>query len=345
MHSELRYGDECGMPFSDFISKVKEMFDIYYEGIRAFTETRKLRFLLESIDSPAIQPAIESLKAQLAVDPDSWTFVSAANHLAAQISPVPKVHEQSTVPQGDVPSVKKRYSKDEGDAVPLYKKRYTDEEWALLSAEEISQIRASLPPGKWARRGCRPPRKNDTIIAHQSQKRAEEITRESKELRKELTREWKERSILALSGKKRTYPGDDNPTVSTNISGGDSLASQISFVPKGGESSMDRKRDAVPLYKKKRYSDEEWSLLSPEERSQIFASLPPGKWARRSGGPPGKKETVLAQQHQKQAEAITRLKELRKADSAFYSKKRTHPDDDHPTASTNISGGDDRKNK
>ena len=65
---------------------------------------------------------------------------------------------------------------------------------------------------------------------------------------------------------------------------------------------MDRKRDAVPLYKK-RYTDEEWALLSAEEISQIRASLPPGKWARRSGGPPGKKETVLAQQHQKQAEA------------------------------------------
>ena len=88
------------MPFSIFISKVKEMFNIYHSCGEEMTESAKLRFLWDTVSCPTLQPTVETLKAQLGQDPNSWNFVSAANHLASQIVPAPAGCQLSEVRHG-----------------------------------------------------------------------------------------------------------------------------------------------------------------------------------------------------------------------------------------------------
>jgi hypothetical protein len=52
------------MAFSEYISKVKEMFNIYFECNEAFSETRKLRFLWELINRDRVTPLRPQLGSQ-----------------------------------------------------------------------------------------------------------------------------------------------------------------------------------------------------------------------------------------------------------------------------------------
>jgi hypothetical protein len=85
LHATLHYKNERAMKFTDFISKVKEMFDIYQDCGEPQTESAKLRFLWDKVDSATLQIPIEVIKADLSRDSTSWTFVTSCDHLASQI--------------------------------------------------------------------------------------------------------------------------------------------------------------------------------------------------------------------------------------------------------------------
>jgi len=62
----------------------------------------KLRFLLEKVQSPELKVTIEAIKSAVALDANSYTFTSAANHLSAQIKPrVANGRSLSSVSVGD----------------------------------------------------------------------------------------------------------------------------------------------------------------------------------------------------------------------------------------------------
>jgi hypothetical protein len=86
LHATLHYKNERAMKFTDFITKVKEMFDIYQDCGEPQTESAKLRFLWDKVDSAYLQIPMEVIKAALSHDSNSWTFVTACDHLASQIA-------------------------------------------------------------------------------------------------------------------------------------------------------------------------------------------------------------------------------------------------------------------
>jgi hypothetical protein len=85
LHETLHYKNERAMKFSDFISKAKQMFNIYEDCKETQPESAKLRFLWQKVDNQELQPAIEAMRAQLGQNASAWTFVTACDHLASQI--------------------------------------------------------------------------------------------------------------------------------------------------------------------------------------------------------------------------------------------------------------------
>jgi hypothetical protein len=211
MYSVLHYKDERSMPFSDYISKVKEMFNIYFECNEAFSETRKLRFLWGSIKATTLQPAIESLKAQLAVDPDSWTFVSAANHLASQIAPLPKGRQLSEVRSGDGGgSSAKGIPVDRNGNLKLH--GYSAQAWGQLSRENKNRIfeeRQKQGKGSKSPKGRR---SGPKLTRNAQAKKMDELAKALKQQKK---------IVAALSGKKRADYSTDDSSSASNTSTAD----------------------------------------------------------------------------------------------------------------------------
>ena len=131
----LHYKNERAMKFSDFISKAKQMFNIFEECKEPQPETVKLRFLWDKVQSPPLQSAIDAMKANLGQDPAAWTFVQACDHLASQITA-----EGPTRAQFAASAIESAAS----DASPILMKNgkvntgaYSKEEWwDVLSGEE-----------------------------------------------------------------------------------------------------------------------------------------------------------------------------------------------------------------
>ena len=137
LHSTLHYKDERALSFTSYISKVKEMFNIFQECGEEYTEQAKLRFLWSSIHSPSLQPTIESIKASLGRDPDSWSFVDAANHIASQIPAKKNGRQLSSVSRRDG---NKDSAQSGGDGIRL---SYPPDEWRRLSPEMQAKVRAA----------------------------------------------------------------------------------------------------------------------------------------------------------------------------------------------------------
>ena len=93
----LHYRNEKALAFNVFISKSKKLFNIFDECDESIPEQKKLRFLWESIKDPKLTPTIEAIKASLNRDPDSWSFVDTADHLASQIPAVNKASHLSSL--------------------------------------------------------------------------------------------------------------------------------------------------------------------------------------------------------------------------------------------------------
>jgi hypothetical protein len=142
LQEKLHYKNERAMPFSDFISKVKEMFNIFADCGEPHPESAKLRFLWERVSSPILLPTVDAMKAQLGQDETAWKFVAACDHLASQI------------PADGGQRVKYATSaldrSGTGDATSaitnngkISTRNYTKEEWWGLSDEERKQVTAA----------------------------------------------------------------------------------------------------------------------------------------------------------------------------------------------------------
>ena len=87
LRDTLHYKSEGAMPFASFLSKCQKMFNLFEQTGEPYGEPAKLRFLFDKVQNAELRPAVEALKNSISINPDSHTFSSAANHLAAQVKP------------------------------------------------------------------------------------------------------------------------------------------------------------------------------------------------------------------------------------------------------------------
>ena len=87
LRDTLHYKSESAMPFATFLSKCQRMFNLFEQTGEPYVEPAKLRFLFDKVQNAELRPAVEALKNSISIDPNSHTFSSAANHLAAQVKP------------------------------------------------------------------------------------------------------------------------------------------------------------------------------------------------------------------------------------------------------------------
>ena len=74
------------MPFESFLSKTKNMFNMFEEAGEGYTPHGKLRFLLEKCkDAAALSTLLAAIEAQVSVKPDEYTFDTASSALSTKI--------------------------------------------------------------------------------------------------------------------------------------------------------------------------------------------------------------------------------------------------------------------
>jgi len=195
MSKTLHYKDERSLTFSNYIGKVKEMFNIYLECGEPKPDAEKLRFLWDTIQSPQLLPCIVSIKTDLGKDADSWDFIKVANFLASQVIPVAKGRQLSEVRVAgtDVP-------RDADGNIRLH--GYSPQEWRSLSEAARTAIGEARNKAKKGgkRRG----------------KGGGQQSKDFKKLTKTVKRQGK--VIAALSGKKRTIADSDDGNTSSDSS-------------------------------------------------------------------------------------------------------------------------------
>jgi hypothetical protein len=111
----LHYKDERAMTFQTFLVRTRHMFNI-------FEEVAKIRFLLDGVRNTELQPIVQAIRAGMTLDPNTYTFTTAANMITSQVTP----KETNRIVSG--------LGKESGDNVktdflPLKK-------WRALSAEQ-----------------------------------------------------------------------------------------------------------------------------------------------------------------------------------------------------------------
>jgi hypothetical protein len=142
LFNSLHYKNERALKFSQFISQVKNMFNIYEEVQEPYTEAGKLRFLFEKSGSSFLQPTIEVMKAQLGQDDSCWTFVAACDHLASQVPADggPKVTFQTSAIGSQPGDTKSRIMRNG----KIHTGSYSPEDWyEVLTYEERNQVNAA----------------------------------------------------------------------------------------------------------------------------------------------------------------------------------------------------------
>jgi hypothetical protein len=82
----LHYKDEQPMTFQTFLAKTKHMFNIFEEVGEPKPESAKIRFLLDGIRSKELQPLVHAIRAGMTLDPNVYTFTTAANTIASQVT-------------------------------------------------------------------------------------------------------------------------------------------------------------------------------------------------------------------------------------------------------------------
>jgi hypothetical protein len=227
LQSTLHYKGEKALEFGIYLDKVKEMFNIFSDCGEPFTEAAKLRYLWDTIESPALIPTIESLKAQLGQNPTAWTFVSAANHLASQIKPAKTGRQLSSVTASDGLPLKK-----DGSPMELYP---SSQIWNTLTSAEKKKIfaarRKAGNPGKSGGRGT-------------GSSRGKKEPRSSfKDLTKMVKTQAKQ--IAALTGKKRSEAVSSDSDTGSVASGGHNAGDSF-----GGRESKQKKKASVSFSKK-----------------------------------------------------------------------------------------------
>ena len=84
LRETLHYKNERALPFSTFLDKLQKMFNIFEEENEEITEPAKVRMLLQKVQHPQVQAAVDALRVRASID--GLTFTVCANHLSAQIS-------------------------------------------------------------------------------------------------------------------------------------------------------------------------------------------------------------------------------------------------------------------
>jgi hypothetical protein len=87
MRDTLLYRGESSLPFATFLSKVQKMFNLFDQIGEPYSESAKLRFLFDKVQSPELKHPLEAVRTVVSMNPDAFTFTSAANHLSALVKP------------------------------------------------------------------------------------------------------------------------------------------------------------------------------------------------------------------------------------------------------------------
>ena len=87
MRDTLHYKGEGAMPFATFLAKVQRMFNLYDQIGEPYTESAKLRFLFDKVQSPDLKHPLEAIRTVTSMNPEAFNFTSAANHLASMVKP------------------------------------------------------------------------------------------------------------------------------------------------------------------------------------------------------------------------------------------------------------------
>jgi hypothetical protein len=129
LENTLHYKDERAMGYQTFLAKTKHMFNIFEEVREPKPESAKIRFLLDGIRSTELQPIVQAIRAGMTLDPNVYTFTTAANMIASQVTP--KETNRSVSALG-----KESGDKTSTEFLPV-------KNWRDLSAEQQAAIRAA----------------------------------------------------------------------------------------------------------------------------------------------------------------------------------------------------------
>ena len=87
MRDTLHYKGESSMPFATFLAKVQKMFNLFEQIGEPYSEGAKLRFLFDKTQSVDLKYPLEAVRTAVSMNPDAFTFTSAANHLSSLVKP------------------------------------------------------------------------------------------------------------------------------------------------------------------------------------------------------------------------------------------------------------------
>jgi hypothetical protein len=118
------------------------MFNIFEEVGEPKPESAKIRFLLDGVRNTEPQPIVQTIRAGMTLDPNTYKFTTAANMIASQVTPKENNRSVSGL-------WKKNGDKVKTGFLPGHK-------WRDLSAEQQAAIRGA--------------RKKDPAIKKKSQK-------------------------------------------------------------------------------------------------------------------------------------------------------------------------------
>jgi hypothetical protein len=129
LEKTLHYKDERAMTFQTFLAKTKHMFNIFEEVGEPKPESAKIRFLLDGVRNTGLQPIVQVIRAEMTLDPNTYTFTTAANMIASQVKP--KEINRSVSGLG----------KESGGKVKT--EFLSGHKWRALSSEQQAAIRAA----------------------------------------------------------------------------------------------------------------------------------------------------------------------------------------------------------
>ena len=111
LRDTLCYSCKSTMPFALFLAEVQKMFNLSEQIGEPYTEGAKLRFLFDKVQNQELKHPLEAVRTLVSMNPDSFTFTSAANHLSALVKPRAKRELAAVTFNGD----------DGGDTAPILK--------------------------------------------------------------------------------------------------------------------------------------------------------------------------------------------------------------------------------
>jgi hypothetical protein len=203
LHATLHYKNERAMKFTDFITKVKEMFDIYEDCGEPQTESAKLRFLWDKVESATLQIPMEVIKAALSRDATSWNFVTACDHLASQLPAdgKPKVKfAASAIDSGKVAETSIIMKDGE-----IFTGTYPGNEWfSVLTKDERDKVTAARRKG-----GKRSPAKKGKPRSNRKVQSLEKQLKKSKKTISSMKRATKEEEAETSSASDSSSDGDN----------------------------------------------------------------------------------------------------------------------------------------